>query len=500
MKSVLKNLHTPTWLFIVLVVVLILRIPSFFEPYSYGDEMIYLTLGEAIRRGVPLYSGIHDNKPPLLYVVAAIGGSLFWFKAILTVWSLITIFLFWKLSSVLFPKKDRLQKISTTIFALLTTIPLLEGNIVNAELFMIGLTIAAFLLLFRKDSNNKSAFGAGLLFSFATLFKIPAGFDLAAIIFFWVCFINKYELKEFKKVGVKTFSLLLGFLTPITLTFIWYTLKGAFKEYLIAAYLQNFGYLSSFRPGDVAKPFLVKNGPLLIRLLVVIVGYLLLYWKRKRLSLQFLFVTAWLIMTLFAVTLSERPYPHYLIQSVGPISLLLGMLFTLKNLEQVLSIFPLLLTFFVPVYFKFWHYPSLPYYIRFVNFISGKINKDQYLSSFGGQVRRNYKIANYLISLTKPQDKVFIWGDSSPIYALSRRLPPGKYVADYHIKDFSSHEEVMDSLTNSPPVFIVILPNSNPFPELITLLRNNYSPIEIVDSAQIWKLLSPNLRGLNTFR
>src|SRR3990167_11226717 len=104
MKTFLNKLHTPTWLFVLLSVVFILRIPSFFEPYSYGDEMIYLTLGEAIRRGIPLYSGIHDNKPPLLYVMAAIAGNLFWFKAILTIWHIVTIFLFWKLSQALFNK------------------------------------------------------------------------------------------------------------------------------------------------------------------------------------------------------------------------------------------------------------------------------------------------------------------------------------------------------------------------------------------------------------
>src|SRR3990167_10480497 len=113
-----EKLHTPTWLFVLLTIVLLLRIPSFFEPYSYGDEMIYLTLGEAIRRGIPLYSGIHDNKPPLLYVMAAIAGNLFWFKAILTLWLLTTVFIFWKLTELLFPQNIRAQKIATIIFAL----------------------------------------------------------------------------------------------------------------------------------------------------------------------------------------------------------------------------------------------------------------------------------------------------------------------------------------------------------------------------------------------
>ena len=491
--------HTPTWLFFVLSIVFILRIPSFFEPYSYGDEMIYLTLGEAIRRGIPLYSGIHDNKPPLLYIIAAISGSLFWFKAILAIWNILTIFLFWKLVQALFPKRIRLHKVVTSIFAILTTIPLLEGNIVNAELFMIGTTIAAFLVLLTRKLNFKNLFFAGMLFSFSALFKIPAAFDLPVIIFAWLIFMKKTARKDILKIGVSSLFLIAGFLTPILITFVWYYLRGAFNQYLVAAFLQNVGYLSSWRPSDVEKSFLVRNAPLLQRILVVLLGMVILYWKRGKLSQQFIFTTLWLLFSLFAVTLSERPYPHYLLQSVGPISILLGLLFSNKNYEQVLVIIPLTLAFFVPVYYKFWYYPTTTYYARFVKLSIGKITKEEYLSTFGNQVPRNYKIANYIISSSRPDDKIFVWGDSSPIYALARRLPPGKYVADYHIKDFSSPAETAAILTLEMPSFIVILPASQEFPEIKNLLFKNYGKVEEVEGAQIWKLLKPTLRGLNNF-
>lgn len=118
--------------------VLILRIPTFFEPYSYGDEMIYLTLGEAIRQRIPLYSGIHDNKPPFLYITAALAGNLFWFKAFSAIWQVVTIFLFWKLTKLLFPRSSLLRKTATFIFTVFTTLPLYEGNIANAEKLHVG--------------------------------------------------------------------------------------------------------------------------------------------------------------------------------------------------------------------------------------------------------------------------------------------------------------------------------------------------------------------------
>src|SRR6185436_10445878 len=115
MRKIINKLnticHTPNWLAVILTGVLLLRIPNLFEPYSYGDEMIYVTLGNAIRRGLTLYKDIHDNKPPLLYFLAAITGNLFWFKVSLMIFSLITVYLFWKLTTKLF-EREVLQKIA----------------------------------------------------------------------------------------------------------------------------------------------------------------------------------------------------------------------------------------------------------------------------------------------------------------------------------------------------------------------------------------------------
>ncbi len=487
MKKFFEKIHAPTWLCILLGVVLILRIPSFFEPYSYGDEMVYLTLGEGIRQGVPLYSGLHDNKPPLLYVVAAAAGSLVWFKIILAFWSLATIFLFWKLAEALFPGKSKLQKVATWIFGLLTTLPLLEGNIANAELFMIGPTIAAFLILLTKKLTPKNLIVSGILFSIATLFKVPAAFDVPAIIFFWLI---KSEGKKTEVVQVlkRTFYLAVGFVAPILATFVWYFFHGALKEYLVAAFLQNIGYLSSFRPGDVRKPFLVRNAPLILRGLVVLAGSGVLYLKRKRLSSQFIFVTIWLLFTLFAVTLSERPYPHYLIQSLAPISFLLAILFTQKTFEQSLAIIPLSLAFLVPVFYKFYYYPTSSYYQRFLEFATRRISKEQYFAKFDGNVNRNYKISEFIVSSSKNSEKIFVTGDAPPIYALSRHLPPIKYVVAYHINDYSTRDVVTKELEAKKPKFIVILPDS-PFPEIIPLLRRSYVLINTIEGAEIWSYM-----------
>lgn len=491
LKKLTDKLHLPKWLCIFLFLILILRIPSFFEPYFYGDEMIYMTLGQGIRQGISLYKGVYDNKPPLLYIMAAIAGNLFWFKAILAFTNIFSIYLFWKLSEILFPKKNLLHKISTIIFGLLTTLPLLEGNIVNAELFMVTPIIAGLIIIFSKKNNFKNLFLVGSLFSIASLFKIPAVFDLLAIIIFWLIYSisKKTEFITFIK---KVLYLSLGFITPILFTFIWFYLQGSFKDYIFAAFLQNVGYLSSWRPSDIQQPFLIKNLPLLIRGSIVFMTAILFYLKRNKLSKNFIFISLWLFFSLFGATLSERPYPHYLIQAVPAMSLLFGMLFTDEGIEQSLTLIPLTVAFFVPVFFNYYHYPTLSYYSRFVSFVSRGISKKEYLLSFDKNVIRNYDISNFLASSMGKKEKVFIVGDSATIYALSRKLPPIKYVADYHINDYSSLQNEVNILSQNLPKFIVILPQKMNLTPLIPIIRQNYILVSEIDGAEIWKISSLN--------
>ena len=488
MKSLWAKLHfvgdilhlpdLPKWMCGLLTLMLLLRIPSFFEPYYYGDEMIYLTLGTGVRQGIPLYSGLHDNKPPLLYLTAALSENLFWFKAILAFWSFITIIFFWKLSRIILKNNSKGRVVATVFFALLTTLPLLEGNIANAELFMIGPSILAFLILLGEKLNPKKLFWAGILFGIAALYKIPAAFDLPVIIVFWLV----TDFASWKKIIKRALILAAGFATPIFLTFLWYFLSGSLSEYIKAAFLQNVGYLGSLKPPvDI---------PIFIRAFAVFTGIALVFYFRKKLSDKFILLCVWSLFALFAITLSQRPYPHYLIQVVAPATFLLSMFFTNKNFEQSLTVMPLTVIFFVPFVYKFWFYPVSSYYLNFMNFATQKVDREVYFRTFSGTTNRNYQIANFLASSSRPEDKVFMWDPDSPtVYALSRKLPPIKYSVPYHVYDYSDKATVVGELSKNPPKFI-ILTSGNPLPEITPLLSAKYIPIQQIDGAAIYSRIN----------
>src|SRR3989339_218386 len=100
--SLITLLSSPKiWALLISLVIFLLRLPGLFEPHRYADEEIYLTLGLGLRKGLVFYRDIHDNKPPLLYLVAAVAGNVFYFRLILMVWFATATAVFFKLMQVI---------------------------------------------------------------------------------------------------------------------------------------------------------------------------------------------------------------------------------------------------------------------------------------------------------------------------------------------------------------------------------------------------------------
>jgi len=463
--------------------ILVLRFPSLFEPCWYGDEGIYLTLGQGVRQGQILYRDIHDNKPPLLYLLAAVAGNVFWFRFILLLWMLVTTFLFFKLVEEFFPKKKWLQSLLTITFVILTSIPTFEGNIANAEIFFVGLIIAGFWAFLKKKH-----FWAGFLLSLSFLFKSPPLFDFGALLIFsLLTAFNQKDLRgSFKKVILPMVG---GFLLPLFATIIYYSSKEALPYYLKSAFLLNLPYLSSW--GSSQKSILA-NG-LFQRGLILLFFLALVFWRRKKLLYRpiTLLASLWLSLALFGALLSGRPYPHYLIQVFAPFLVLLGALTTnFPSLVKYRRLFILALPIFlIPLAFwvyNFYTYPTLDYYQSFAQFVLGQKNQDKYYCWFDSRVGRNYQLARFIRDTVPENERIFIWGNEPCVYALSRRLPVGRYTVAYHIIDFDGYEETMEVMKSNRPLLVVIPPFDHTFSDLNSFLEENYLQVEVIDKMQIW--------------
>lgn len=490
-KNLKKNLKK-YWLILVFILVVLLRLPSLFEPFTYGDEGIYLALGQAVRKGLVLYRDIHDNKPPMLYFLAGLAGDFSTYRLIASFWSLATVFVFYQLSKVLFKKNLLSVVTTTTLFAFLTNIHSFEGNVANAENFMLLPTITAFYLIAKKGFDKKTQSSiwllSGILLGLATLFKVPAAFDFLAFFVLLLFTLTKDNLLSITR---HAFLAIIGFALPILLTITYYALQGALYQYLAAAFFQNLPYLSSWAGGQSQ----IGGFPLLLmlRAWVVALLVLLLFLLRKEVSFRVQLIFTWFAFSWFAALLSSRPYPHYLIQILPTISLCFGLLFVKGKGFLIERAAPatLLVVFMATFYtFQFWSYPSLPYYLNFYQFALRSKNQQEYFNDFDGRANTIYQVANYLQTHTLPNEKVFIWGNIPFIYPLAQRLPVGRYTVAYHIIDFNGYQETLAKLQELKPCYIIIDPQEKrPFSEFFLWLEQRYFLAKQIGDFQIFHRL-----------
>jgi len=489
---------------ILLFVTFILRLPSLFEPYWYGDEGIYLAIGMAIKRGFLLYRDVFDNKPPLVYLVAALcGGVQFWFKFFLTVSLLSTIYVFYRFSQKVL-EKEKSAKIATICLSFFTTIRAFEGNIVNSELLILLPTVVGFYLslpILKLTKENKTSFSnlrlllIGILFSLSFLYKVPGLFDFVTLMLLLTFFILQNKLINLNK---RTIILLLGYLSLIVGTGIFFFFKGAFNQFFQSSFVQTFGYLSSWKTGTHSFSLvgLLKTDLAIKTILVTLILFCL--WIKRRYSNPTVnFLTIWFIFSLYGATLSGRPYPHYLVQIILPLSLIIGY-YSQRRAKTVIALgffFSLLLILSL-VKYRFWTYTTIPYYQNFITFILGKKNKNSYYSYFGSQVPISYKIAEIVIVNSDSNDKIFVWGNEPYLYPLTKRLPATAYLVSYHIIDLNYYDKVALEISKERPKIIVYNINEKKFPQLENILANYYQEIDSVGNFLIFsKLKLPQSDG-----
>lgn len=521
-----KQLDRQTPLFLLCILLLALRIPNLFEPYWYGDEGIYLTIGQSINKGAKLYAEIIDHKTPIIYYLATVQTQLN-FRLLNIGWMLFTTIAFYYFSRKLL-KSIKQTSFATFIFVILTTLPWLEGNIPNGELFVLGFVITGALILsktnyFKKilspklEVENKKSLSdswylilSGIFFGLGILTKVPAILDLAVFMSIgYFSFTNSFfdsgnfSLRNignnFKVLWDKVLELtLIGFgtLLPIIVSVIYFVSIGSGKPYLDFGLLYNFRYAASWQlpfTSEILQFLFTLQGKFLIVVAVVVFLTVL----RKLFTPITQFIMTWFVLALFASLLSNRPYPHYFIQLVPPLALLLTLILKnkyilLKNIFEVKGVINssqkikiylnilsqaslIIMAVAVMVLLNFSPYETKKYYVNWYKLVTNKISKEEYRQTFDYLMTDNYKAAE-IIKSSGSKD-LFIWGTNPVLYALTEAQPTGRFTVSFHIKDFDAFGETARDVIKKSPMFIVVMNNEDhPFKEFKSFLNQNYLP------------------------
>ncbi len=453
----------------------LLRLPSLFEPLWYGDEGIYQAIGTGLNHGKALYSQIFDNKPPLLYwLYSILQSDQFTVRLVSLIFGILSIGAFFLLSKKLFKseKKNNIPLLTTAIFALLFGLPTLEGNIANAENFMIlPILISAFLILNPPKPNlihspiNPSSLIlnpyllSGLLLGIAFLFKIVAIFDFVAFLIFY--FITNFDAL---KKHVKTPFIIAGFFLPILLVSVLFILNNTFVDFIKAAFIANISYVNYGNK--------IGTLPLLLFFKLFLLGSFIIYLfaKRKNFNNTTIFISSWFAFSIFNALFSQRPYTHYLLVLISSFSLMTGLILFDKKFQKTIAIFfiigllTIIKVFGIPNFSK-----SIKYYQNFILYVRGDKTMVEYQAFFDRNTPLDYEIARFIKPKLNKNDTIFIWGNNAQVYQLTGTVAPTKYVVAYHITNYKDGiKNTKEQIEKTKPKFIVVMENVDPIPFPLT--------------------------------
>lgn len=508
----------------IILLIVVLRIPTYFEPYWYGDEAIYLTIGNAMNHGAILYQDIVDHKTPLIYYFARVGSQLS-FRVLLTGWMVVASLAFF---GVLYRITRRLWLVNvlTILFVLLTSLPLLEGNIPNGELFVMGFILFGLWIFLQTQSGLLLASGtvkqlslpslpqrhakswwivSGVVLGGAILTKVPALFDVLSVFYLgWLAGWDQqlthgrhWRWQSWRLSLIQWLCILTGVLIPLIVSVIYFVAIGAGRDYLQYGLLYNFHYVQNWAlshlPSWVQTTFTLPAKAMILAL--VLLG---LTFIGRWVSRPVRFATGWFYLALFASILSNRPYPHYLLQIVPPLLLSIGLVIhTLTRKKGDSSwqqkLVPLALMagnigvlLLVWVTLRISMYPVISYYRSFFQLATSQISPTEFRNSFNNYLADNY--AGSSIIKTSNEEQFFIWGTNPTLYALTEKQPVGKFTVGFHIQDLNLYQETIDAVYQSMPQYIVIMHDETvPLPGLAELLKEKYRLFQEYEHFTIWR-------------
>ena len=474
-------------LVIILFLTFLLRFPSLFEPFWYGDEGIFAAVGHNLNMGGTLYDTAWDNKPPAIYLTYAaifklFGVSMFWLRLTSAVFVLATATAIYEISRQVLSKNRAL--LATLIFGIITSLRLIEGNLALTEIFMILPITLAMLISVKRNFDALSLFSAGVLFAIASLYKQVGALEACALGIF--LFFASKNLADFIKKGI---ALSLGFLTPYAVTIAYFAPKDLVGEYIFAAYTYYRIYL-----GESPKyAFLIS----ILKFLPILAAVSYAFYKKSKEKVTvFHLILLWTAFSFLGSYFSGRTYGHYLVQAVPAVSLLLASVDRKLRLNLAGSVFAL--TFFIPLIFLtkllFTDFLSggpinqIKYWQNFGQFAKGDKSVDIYNDFFDRNVNTIMALADFLAQHQGYGESVYIWGDYPWLYAIADLKNPSRYVTSFHVFGVpEGQSEVAEDLEKNPPKYI-IKPESSigRFEELEKFLSQEYTSGGFVETSEIF--------------
>jgi len=462
---------------------LVLRFPSLFEPVWNRTEAYYQAVGVLLRGGKLLYKDIFDSNPPLLSMIYALfNGDQQLLKLASLVSGIVSLWLFFFLAKHLV--SSRTASIGASIiFSILLGLPLLGGNIVGGEAFIMPCTIGSALFLIVAINLHSKSKLKRLCFLTVSGILLGIGFlgSTSEILIFvafsiFLVLISYTPSKTISKIYSLIIPLIIGFIIPFLLSVIFFALHHALAEYLSSIAIGINLYASK---NIFIMAILFGKTIILIALCIV------LFFRKKSFDKNTLFIGTWLLFSIYGCLLLQTPPSTILIDLLAVFSLFISYTFFTIKLRFESTFLAITLCLFLSVNFSFYT-PVFLYYKNFVYFITNQKSIFAYQSFFDVSTPYAYQLAEFLQSKEESKKTFYVWGNTPQPYVLMKRLPFNKYLLpDQVLESEQTKTQTIRELESMRPDLIIVMPNQPTIP--ISMV--NYQKKISLDRIQIYEKL-----------
>ncbi|MGH7757941.1 MAG: ArnT family glycosyltransferase [Candidatus Dormibacteria bacterium] len=486
----------PPSLILPLAFLVLLRLPSLFEPHWYTDEAGYANTAYLMAHGKVLYLTVWNNKPPLLFWIyqLALGGfgpSEFGLHLLSLVSEAAALAGVWRLGRA--QLSSRGVWLATAMGALLLGIPLFDGDLALPENFLIAFTVWAMVVALASLSSEGArraavlAALAGVLLGLACLIQQTALADAAAACLFLLLARRRRPWLAAVVAGALTLAVVIA-LAPFLLR----AGVGNVFFFLVGSY---FGYAGRSLAANAAD--LIPRG-LAIALLLFGVWRSRGWDSVSRLSL------IWLAAVLLAYTLPNRPYLHFLLPAVPPAALCLARWSGLATFRRWPRLWPGARPLVVSVVISggLWAvlllgaagtgslFPgklTAEYYPAFIARATGLISSSALDRVFGTGPAAEGSAVAWIRVHRLSGSRAVVWSPDSWAYLLGDLHPVLPAAAIYVDQEWLGSDGLLARLEQAKPALILVTGKSpDQFGPIVPVLRAAYTEVDRVAGAQLW--------------
>ncbi len=462
------------WLLAIVLVSLLWRLPSLFDPPWVNDEGTYFAIAQAMGHGYRLYADVWENKPPGIYllysaVYHSFGTSVVGLRVVATILTIALVLLTYRLADRAAGTQGAV--IAALIVGLLLGVPFLEGTTLNAELPLAVLTASAVYAVVEQSRPTT----AGICMAVALAFKAVACFDAAAV-GIWLFLHCRNLLLRY----------LLGMLAVgvVGCLVAWHA--GILGPMLNDALLYDLGYVGHGNGGSL--PWLLA-----IKLFALALATLAL----RRASV----VHLWAVYSVVGALFSGRVFGHYALQAIVPV--------TLSSVVLACRVLNTKLLVALPCIFLGAAFAStalgyalaasghdsilarrLQYYANFGRYALHTESFMQYSAQVDDHVNRNRQIAT--IVAAQPAGTLLVWGNTPWVYVLGGKLPAAPYTSSVRQPEVPGETAALRDavVRRTPTVVVVIDPAAPPLRQAGPALDRGYRLVRAVANARIYASVS----------